>query len=186
MGGWGEGTELQLLTSEVFISRSNFVVHTAGLWYCSWPANHSLDSPLSQRRLRASAVLWGSCIHPADIWLSVTIASLLPKFLSGTLVPLWTHCSDVPRLQAADVRGRVSSWLWRTWERFMKWRGVLVLLEGWLFSSARCLMVQPFPLKLVEVALWTRRERVHSKIIFTVLPRLLFPVVFAWKCSNQN
>lgn len=128
----------------------------------------------------------GSCIHPADIWLSVTIASLRPKFLSGALAPLWTHCSDVPRLQAADVRGGVSSWLWRTRERFMKWRGVLILLEGWLFSSARRLMVQPFPLKLVEVTLWTRRERVHSKIIFTVLPRLLFPVVFAWKCSNQN
>lgn len=187
---WGcigrEGTEWQLLTSEVFISHSNFLVHTDGLWYCCWSVYHVLDSLLGCKCLQAICGLMGSCIHPADIWLSVIIASLLPESLSDPLDPLWTHYSDVPRLQAADMRNRVSSWLWRPWERFIKWRGVPIRLEGWLFSSALCLMVQPFPLKRGEVTLWTRRERVHSKIIFTVLPRLLFPVVFAWKCSNQN
>lgn len=39
-----------------------------------------------------------------DIWMSVIIASLLPKLLSDRYSwSLWTRCSDVPRLWAIDV-----------------------------------------------------------------------------------
>lgn len=88
---WGcigrEGIEWQLLTSEVFISHSNFLVHTDGLWYCCWSVYHVLDSLLGCKCLQAICGLMGSCIHPADIWLSVIIASLLPESLSD---PPWS------------------------------------------------------------------------------------------------
>lgn len=141
---------------------------------CCWEAEVS----------RHSAVLLGVRAARPGIWLSVIIASL-PRELLDAPDSLWTYYCDTPvsghwcERQSIPGFSLVGNEIYET-ERGIHFAGRAAVASAW------GLMIQQFPLQPVRLTLWTWREIVHQKIIFMVLPCLLFPVVFAWKCFNKN